>query len=132
MTTINHSARVGVITDQTGALSFMGIADVNVAKMVIDDLNDRGGLLGRPVELFVEDSATDDSDRLGPLTPAEANGLTPEGTRMGGANVITRMACGSSGLRMALGTSNRRPSPTPAGSSTTRPSSTACGQSRNS
>jgi hypothetical protein len=31
--------------------------------MVIDDLNDRGGLLGPPVELFVEDSATDDSDR---------------------------------------------------------------------
>ena len=29
--------------------------------MVIDDLNDRGGLLGRPVEVFVEDSATDDS-----------------------------------------------------------------------
>ena len=41
----------------------MGIANVNVAKMVIDDLNDRRGLLGRPVELFVEDSATDDSDR---------------------------------------------------------------------
>jgi ABC-type branched-subunit amino acid transport system substrate-binding protein len=61
MTTINRSARVGVITDQAGALSFMGIANVNVAKMVIDDLNDRGGLLGRPVELFVEDSATDDS-----------------------------------------------------------------------
>jgi Periplasmic binding protein len=52
MTTINHSARVGVITDQTGALSFMGIANVNVAKMVIDDLNDRGGLLGRRVELW--------------------------------------------------------------------------------
>src|SRR5205085_3759451 len=60
MTTINRSARVGVITDQTGALSFMGIANVNVAKMVIDDINERGGLLGRPVELFVEDSATDD------------------------------------------------------------------------
>ena len=40
----------------------MGIANVNVVKMVIDDLNDRGGLLGHPVELFVEDSATDDSD----------------------------------------------------------------------
>ena len=48
MTTINHSARVGVITDQAGALSFMRIAKVNAAKMVIDDLNDRGGLLGRP------------------------------------------------------------------------------------
>ena len=63
MTTLNRPARVGVITDQTGALSFMGIANVNLARMVIDDLNDRGGLLGRPVELFIEDSATYDSDR---------------------------------------------------------------------
>jgi len=59
--TLNRPARVGLITDQTGALSFMGIANVNVAKMVIDDINVRGGLLGRPVELFVEDSATDDA-----------------------------------------------------------------------
>ena len=57
---INRSARVGLVTDQTGALSFMGIANVNVAKMVIDDINASGGLLGRPIELFVEDSATDD------------------------------------------------------------------------
>jgi ABC-type branched-subunit amino acid transport system substrate-binding protein len=39
----------------------MGIANVNVAKVAIDDVNDRGGLLGCPVESFVEDSATDDS-----------------------------------------------------------------------
>src|SRR3954467_5368552 len=39
----------------------MGIANANVAKMVVDDINGRGGLLGRPVELFIEDSATDDS-----------------------------------------------------------------------
>src|SRR4029079_14980389 len=57
----NRPARVGMITDQTGALSFMGIANANVATMVIDDLNARGGLLGRPVELFIEDSATDDA-----------------------------------------------------------------------
>ena len=60
-TNLNRPARVGVITDQTGALSFMGIANANVAKMVIDDINARGGLLGRPVELFIEDSATEDS-----------------------------------------------------------------------
>src|SRR5438128_3127732 len=60
-TNSNRPARVGVVTDQTGALSFMGIANANVAKMVIDDINARGGLLGRPVELFIEDSATDDS-----------------------------------------------------------------------
>src|SRR5881409_3623747 len=58
---IDRSARVGLITDQTGALSFMGIANVNVARMVIDDINANGGLLGRPIELYVEDSATDDT-----------------------------------------------------------------------
>jgi len=56
----NRAARVGVVTDQTGPLSFMGTANANVAKTVIDDINTRGGLLGRPVELFIEDSATDD------------------------------------------------------------------------
>src|SRR3954470_18148833 len=60
-TAINRPARVGVITDQTGPLSFMGIANVNVARMVIDDINAGGGLLGRPVDLFIEDSATDDA-----------------------------------------------------------------------
>jgi ABC-type branched-subunit amino acid transport system substrate-binding protein len=59
--TIDRPARVGVITDQTGALSFMGIANVNVTRMVIDDINAKGGLLGRPVELYIEDSATDDA-----------------------------------------------------------------------
>jgi len=57
---LDRSARVGLITDQTGPLSFMGIANANVARMVVDDINARGGLLGRPVELFIEDSATDD------------------------------------------------------------------------
>src|SRR5207237_1627473 len=53
--------KVGVITDQTGPLSFVGIANANVAKMVIDDINAKGGLLGRPIALWLEDSATIDS-----------------------------------------------------------------------
>ena len=53
--------KVGVITDQTGPLSFMGIANANVAKMVIDDINAAGGLLGRRLELYLEDSETTDS-----------------------------------------------------------------------
>src|SRR6476660_1274059 len=59
-TNTNRPARLGLITDQTGPLSFMGIANVNVARMVIDDINSKGGLLGRPVELFIEDSPTED------------------------------------------------------------------------
>jgi ABC-type branched-subunit amino acid transport system substrate-binding protein len=53
--------KVGVITDQTGPLSFMGIANANVARMVIDDINAGGGLLGRRVDLYLEDSETIDS-----------------------------------------------------------------------
>jgi branched-chain amino acid transport system substrate-binding protein len=55
------SIRVGVIAEQTGALSFMGGANANVAKMVIDDINASGGLLGRQIDLFLEDGATTDS-----------------------------------------------------------------------
>src|SRR5712672_4117648 len=55
------SIKVGVITDQTGPLSFVGIANANVAKMVINDINARGGLLGRKIDLYLEDSATIDS-----------------------------------------------------------------------
>jgi ABC-type branched-subunit amino acid transport system substrate-binding protein len=60
-TSVGRSIKVGVITDQTGPLSFMGIANANVAKMVIDDINAKGGLLGRQVDLYLEDSATTDS-----------------------------------------------------------------------
>src|SRR3954468_22883663 len=52
--------KVGVITDQTGPLSFMGVANANVAKLVIDDINANGGLLGRKVELYLEDRETTD------------------------------------------------------------------------
>jgi len=52
--------RVGVIADQTGPLSFVGLANANVAKMVVADINAKGGLLGRRLDLYIEDSATSD------------------------------------------------------------------------
>jgi ABC-type branched-subunit amino acid transport system substrate-binding protein len=52
--------RLGVITDQTGPLSVIGLANANVARMVVGDINAKGGLLGRQLELHLEDSATDD------------------------------------------------------------------------
>ena len=59
--TARDPIKVGVIADQTGPLSFVGIANANVARMVIGDINAKGGLLGRRVELCLEDSATDDA-----------------------------------------------------------------------
>src|SRR6476661_5376102 len=58
---LGRPIKVGVIADQTGPLSFMGVADANVAKMVIDDINAGGGLLGEQIELYLEDSETTDS-----------------------------------------------------------------------
>jgi branched-chain amino acid transport system substrate-binding protein len=57
---MSNPIEVGLIADQTGPLSFVGLANANVAGMVVDDLNAAGGLLGRKLELHVEDSATDD------------------------------------------------------------------------
>jgi ABC-type branched-subunit amino acid transport system substrate-binding protein len=51
--------RTARIADQTGPLSFVGIA--NVARMLIGDINAKGGLLGRQVDLYLEDSATTDA-----------------------------------------------------------------------
>src|ERR1041384_2217325 len=53
--------KVGLIADQTGPLSFVGLANANVARMVVDDLNADGGILGRQIELYIEDGATDDA-----------------------------------------------------------------------
>jgi ABC-type branched-subunit amino acid transport system substrate-binding protein len=61
MATSPTPIKVGLIADQTGPLSFVGLANANVARMVIGDINAKGGLLGRQLELHVEDSATDDA-----------------------------------------------------------------------
>jgi ABC-type branched-subunit amino acid transport system substrate-binding protein len=53
--------KVGIIADQTGPLSIAGLADANVARMVVGDINAKGGLLGRHLELHIEDGATDDA-----------------------------------------------------------------------
>src|SRR5437588_10872153 len=53
--------KLGVIADLTGPMSFMGTADANVARMVVDEINVAGGLLGQHIELHLEDSETTDA-----------------------------------------------------------------------
>ncbi|MCP1833740.1 MULTISPECIES: substrate-binding protein [Bradyrhizobium] len=57
--------KVGIATDLTGPIAFAGVADANVAKMVIKEINDNGGLLGRPIELYFEDTASNESIAVG-------------------------------------------------------------------
>jgi branched-chain amino acid transport system substrate-binding protein len=58
---MQDAIKIGVIADQTGALSILGGAQANVATVVVDEINASGGLLGHRVELLIEDSASDDA-----------------------------------------------------------------------
>jgi branched-chain amino acid transport system substrate-binding protein len=53
--------KVGMIAEKTGSLSFMGLANANVATMTVEDINAAGGLPGRTLDLIIEDGATTDS-----------------------------------------------------------------------
>jgi ABC-type branched-subunit amino acid transport system substrate-binding protein len=44
---MRDTIRIGVLADQTGALSVFGLAQANVARLVVDGINAAGGLLGR-------------------------------------------------------------------------------------
>jgi branched-chain amino acid transport system substrate-binding protein len=86
---LGRPIKVGVIADQTGPLEFMGVADANVAKMVIDEINTGGGLLGQQIELHLTDSETTDE-----AAAACATQLVQEGVDviLGGIFSSTRQA----------------------------------------
>lgn len=48
--------KVALITDSAGSTSLFGVANINGARLAVDELNTAGGVLGRPVELIVRDS----------------------------------------------------------------------------
>jgi len=60
-TTQGVAIRIGVIMDETGPLAPLGTACANTARMVVEDINAAGGLLGRSLQLILEDSETNDS-----------------------------------------------------------------------
>jgi branched-chain amino acid transport system substrate-binding protein len=51
--------RIGFIDPITGSLSALAVSEVEGAKWTVEQINKSGGILGRPVELLVEDSAND-------------------------------------------------------------------------
>lgn len=51
------NVRIGVVAPLTGPQAFLGQELLAGAELAVDELNERGGLLGRPVELVVIDDA---------------------------------------------------------------------------
>jgi branched-chain amino acid transport system substrate-binding protein len=46
---------IGMATTLSGSIALFGEANRNAAQLAVDELNDAGGVLGRPVELIVRD-----------------------------------------------------------------------------
>ena len=51
--------KIGMVDPLTGSLSALAATEVEGAKYAVADLNKKGGILGRQIELLVEDSAND-------------------------------------------------------------------------
>lgn len=57
----DNPIKIGMPVDLSGALSSTGTSVFNTVKMTVDQLNEKGGLLGRPVQVLVEDTASNDA-----------------------------------------------------------------------
>src|SRR5882762_7354566 len=51
--------KIGMVDPLTGAYAAVARSEVEGAKLALDEVNAKSGMLGRPVELLVEDSAND-------------------------------------------------------------------------
>jgi branched-chain amino acid transport system substrate-binding protein len=52
-----ETVRIGVIQPTTGPVAYDGNIYVNTVKMLVEDMNAKGGVLGKKIELVVEDGA---------------------------------------------------------------------------
>ena len=57
--------KMGIATDITGALAAGGNANWQVAQFTVEQINESGGIFGRPIELYLEDTASDPKIAVG-------------------------------------------------------------------
>jgi len=57
--------KMGIATDITGAIAPSGNANWQVAQFAVEEINKAGGIAGRPIELHLEDKASDPKVAVG-------------------------------------------------------------------
>ena len=57
--------KMGIATDITGAIAPSGNANWQVAQFTVEQINKAGGIGGRPIELYLEDTASDPKIAVG-------------------------------------------------------------------
>lgn len=50
--------RIGAVTSVTGPASYLGEPEKNALELMVEQVNQEGGVLGRPLELVLYDDAT--------------------------------------------------------------------------
>lgn len=59
------SIKMGIATDITGAIAAQGNSNWQTAQFAVSQINDAGGILGKPIELFLEDTASNPGVAVG-------------------------------------------------------------------
>jgi branched-chain amino acid transport system substrate-binding protein len=102
LTCLAHSAeplKIGMVAPVTGAQAEAGSYEIQGAKLAVEEINKAGGLLGRPIELVIEDDQTTnpgvvlafsklagDKDIpafIGPLFSTQVHAMAPDIQRTG-------------------------------------------------
>src|SRR3982750_2119241 len=52
-----QNVKIGAVYPLTGGVSYDGITKLNGARLAVDEINAKGGVLGHPLELLAEDGA---------------------------------------------------------------------------
>src|SRR5579872_4454462 len=55
----DEPVKIGLVDPLTGAYAAVAQNEVAGARLAVDDINAKGGILGRQIQLLVEDSAND-------------------------------------------------------------------------
>jgi branched-chain amino acid transport system substrate-binding protein len=59
-----ETIKIGVIQPLTGSVAYNGTTDVNGSKLAADEINAKGGVLGKKIELIVEDGQCKPADTV--------------------------------------------------------------------
>ena len=83
--------KIGYLAALTGDYAQYGITEVNMAKLVVDDVNAQGGVLGRPIELIPYDTKTRNEDAVNAVRRMiESDGVCAiVGANSSGINIAT-------------------------------------------
>lgn len=84
--------KIGYLAALTGDYASYGKTEVNMAKMVIDEVNKKGGILGREIELVVYDTKTRNEDAVNAVR-----------RMIGNDKVVAIIGANSSGINIATG-----------------------------